>query len=156
MDYPPGTYFIELQGNDPFLSQQNGDPLESPQFMASEGSPSDFTFEIRVPSDPNFGFGPQACEWRSGGVAVPQPGSIRSCLQGGTLTLTVFPPPALLLDVSLDFVLFFTNGKQIEVSTAHGLRPLDPTIIEKAVEPPLPLESQGAVCSEAGAAISSR
>jgi hypothetical protein len=137
MDYPPGTYFIELQGNDPFLAKQNGEPLENPTFVADGDSSAELTLVIRVPSDPNFGFGPKAFEWKEGGTPVPQPGDIQSCLHGGTLTFTVFPPPALLFDAkSFHFDLFFTNGRQIENLAAHGLRPLDPTIIEKPEEPP--------------------
>lgn len=135
MDYRKGAYFIELDGQcNPILKQEDGAPLEPhPKFLAVEGPSSDFIFEIRV-SDLNFGFGPTALEWRDNGVAVPQPDSIRSCLFGRKLTLTVFPPSAITLDVLFDFVLFFSNGKQIEASTAHGDRPLDPTIVERPPE----------------------
>jgi hypothetical protein len=137
MDYQKGLYFIELDGQgNAILKREDGAHLEPhPKFLAVEGPPSDFIFEIRV-SDPDFGFGPKALEWRDNGVAVPQPDSIQSCLFRRKLTLTVFPPPAVTVEALFDFVLFFNNGKQIEASTAHGDRPLDPTIVEKATEPP--------------------
>jgi hypothetical protein len=127
-NHGPGTYVIKLIDPDkPALFDQNGNPLNDSPFETCGGV---FHFTISEEAQQDLlAFSPIPITWHAQEELTPPPSGNITSLEGDTLKLTVSPPEA---EHIYHFGLHFNLGRiELRLWSADGLRPLDPTIIEK-------------------------
>lgn len=133
MANPPGTYLIEFNDGTPSLHTGQGTLLQDHSFRAPAGNDQIFIFAIQ---DPQIHYsqppGPEPIAWFNIAVEpIERPADIEPSFSVDrmVLTLHVDPPPDLAFDLVFRFKLFFDNG--LSLGPDDGVKPLDPTIIEK-------------------------
>jgi hypothetical protein len=128
-NFGPGTYTVTLNAQDKpaLIPPGMTTPIDHVTFETCGGT---FLFVITDESLPEpLTFHPIPITWHSQGELIPPPSGNSTSLDGNTLTLTVSPPEELQTH---HFGLHFNLGDiALELWSADGLRPLDPTIIEK-------------------------
>lgn len=126
-----GRYFVKVTNDreKPTLHREpDGPALDDARFLAPAGTLSTFDFEIlNLDPLPIVHFARPPITWRNGDPAGLQPPEVCD----GTLTLKI-APGVITIDQELHFDLCFDNGAVLW--SAQGVRPLDPTIIEKPPE----------------------
>ena len=126
-----GHYFVKITNDQrkPTLHREpEGPALDDARFLAVAGVLSTFSFEIlNLDAPPIVHFAPTPVTWSNEPASGLQPPEV----VGVTLTLKI-APGMITIDQEFHFDLCFDNGAMLW--SADGLRPLDPTIIEKPPE----------------------
>jgi hypothetical protein len=132
----PGTYIIKLNDfGKPSLYTSEGAHLDHPRFETT--GDSRFHFEILNVSDipDSLIFSEPPISWSDGEEPLGTPLGNSHHVEGNILTLDVRLPVLDPLTVTYHFTLYLNRGDITEVLwTSDGVRPLDPTIIEKPPE----------------------
>lgn len=128
MENQPGPYIVVFSPTgQPSIRTSMAIPLDNPNFVARQGSESEFIFSIEEGSEVEFATPPTL--WGAASSAEPPSGSgiAVTSVNSREVKITVTPPNPLPQEPDFSFGLRFSNNASIP----------DPTIVEKPPDGPV-------------------